>query len=75
MWKFPAPFTPDLKHCLTDWAPGYRINATPKLTEGIHPLAGGAKVGTGFAPTSRSKRLEPITVYDFGFIQSKIIVI
>jgi len=32
-------------------------------------------VDTGFSQESRSKALESITFYDFGLIQSKIIVI
>jgi hypothetical protein len=37
--------------------------------------AGCEKVGAGFSLQSRSKILESITFYDFGLIQSKIIVI
>jgi hypothetical protein len=37
--------------------------------------AGCGKVDTGFPHNSRSKYLESITFYDFGLIQSKIIVI
>jgi len=33
------------------------------------------KMGAGFSRQSRSKRLESVTFYDFGLIQSKIIVI
>jgi hypothetical protein len=33
------------------------------------------KMGTGFSLRSRSKILESITFYDFGLIQSNIIVI
>jgi hypothetical protein len=37
--------------------------------------AGCEKVDTGFSPKSRSNSLESSTFYDFGLIQSKIIVI
>jgi hypothetical protein len=48
--------------------------AIGRATNGA-PRAGCGKLDTGFPHGSRSKHLESITFYDFGLIQSKIIVI
>jgi hypothetical protein len=48
---------------------GHRKSSGPMARTGCE------KAGTGFSRQSRSKILESITFYDFGLIQSKIIVI
>jgi hypothetical protein len=52
-----------------------RVVATRSVERAIRPRVGCENADSGFLRKSRSNHIESITIYDFGLIQSKIIVI